>query len=97
MLMAGAAQSAGIVVRYALCPLATPAQSKGDGGEDAVVRTELGEGGINGEAKNSRPVLEERCSGEGLGCDVGKVVSSADFGDKDAPRLFGVPNHGVTR
>jgi len=36
MLMAGAAQSAGIVVRYALCPLATPAQFQGDGGEDAV-------------------------------------------------------------
>ena len=42
-------------------------------------------------------MLQERYSGEGLGCDVGKVVSSADFGDKDAPRLFGVPNHGVTR
>ncbi len=28
---------------------------------------------------------------------VGKVVSSVDLGDKDAPRLFGVSNHGVTR
>ena len=33
MLMAGAAQS---VVWYALCPLATPAQFKGDGGDIAV-------------------------------------------------------------
>ena len=58
---------------------------------------ELGVVGSNGEAKDSRSVLQERCSGEGLGRDVGEVVSSADFGDKDAPRLFGVPNHGVTR
>ena len=36
MLMAGAAQSAGIVVRYVLCPLATPAQFEGDGGDIAV-------------------------------------------------------------
>ena len=44
MLMAGAAQSAGIVVRYALCPLATPAQFKRDGGDVAVavVRKESG-------------------------------------------------------
>ena len=33
MLMAGAAQS---VVRYALCPLATPAHDRGDGGEIAI-------------------------------------------------------------
>ncbi len=32
MIMAGAARS---VVRYALCPLATPAQIKGDGGDFA--------------------------------------------------------------
>ena len=61
-----------------------------------VIRTELAVGGVNGEAKDSRSVLKEWCSGEGLGGDVGKVLSGADFGDKDASRLFGVSNHGVT-
>jgi hypothetical protein len=32
----GAVQSARIVVRYALCPLATPAQIERDGGDNAV-------------------------------------------------------------
>ena len=50
MLMAGAAQSAGIVVWSALCPLATPAQFKRDGGDVAVARRKSGVCGIRDEA-----------------------------------------------
>ena len=38
MLMADAVQSAGNVVQYALCPLATPAWFKRDGGDVADAR-----------------------------------------------------------
>ena len=86
-----------IVVRYALCPLATPAQFKGDGGDVAVaVQDGSCSVGTRAEAQDGRSVLQEGRSGDGLGRDVGKVVSRVNFGDKDAPRLLGVSDHGVT-
>ena len=49
-----------------------------------VMRTESAVGDVNSVAKDSRSVLEEWCSGKGLGGYVGKVLSGADVGDKDA-------------